>query len=107
MSFFLFECGIRSRAKDIHAYSEGRCRSPEEYGLTILKVVGDLQSPYKLALCLTIRPQGGRQESSASRACRGLGSVIGDDAVNVVEASEHIQNDIKFIKEKLDLKQHK
>ena len=25
------ECGIRSRAKDIHAYSEGRRRRPEEY----------------------------------------------------------------------------
>ena len=24
-------CGIRSRAEDIHAYSEGQCRSPEEY----------------------------------------------------------------------------
>jgi len=27
----LFECGIRSVTEDIHAYSEGRRRSPEEY----------------------------------------------------------------------------
>ena len=27
------ECGIRSGAEDIHAYSEGRRRSPEEYGI--------------------------------------------------------------------------
>ena len=29
--FELYECGIRSVTEDIHAYSEGRHRSPEEY----------------------------------------------------------------------------
>ena len=32
MPYIQNECGIRSRAEDIHAYSEGRHRSPEEYG---------------------------------------------------------------------------
>ena len=29
-------CGIRSRVEDNHAYSEGRRRSPEEYGGIIM-----------------------------------------------------------------------
>ena len=32
MPYIQNECGIRSIAEDIHAYSEGRHRSPEEYG---------------------------------------------------------------------------
>uniref|UniRef100_A0A6C0HTT2 Uncharacterized protein n=1 Tax=viral metagenome TaxID=1070528 RepID=A0A6C0HTT2_9ZZZZ len=32
------ECGIRSGAEDIHAYSEGRRRSPEEYATRVKNV---------------------------------------------------------------------
>ena len=33
-----YGCGIRNRVEDNHAYSEGRRRSPEEYGSNVHRI---------------------------------------------------------------------